>query len=299
MAEELMTSSTVTTRHHFEVNFKQLLINPMSVDFISGWIGGALGIGATHPLDTLRVRMQNASRYQSNVTYYSLLTQIKHTIGIRGLYRGVLPPVTCRGISMGMNRSAYNSAEKYFTNKETPLKGKQLYATGMFAGFWQGVGDHCLYLVKCRAQTTKQIEFQETFRCYYKMGKEITKNEGFKGWRRGFILGVWFSMMTYPIFYCTYDYVRERGYNAAVAGSIGAVLCWPLGLPFDTLRVRIQCCESLETSLTQLAREMFRQPIRTWFVGLGATTFRAAPRYAICMWSIEQSNYYLKRNLIY
>ena len=288
-----ISSPTHNTKIH---NLKQLLITPMSIDFVSGWIGGALGIASTHPIDTVRVRMQNASRFHSNVTYASLLANIKNTIGIKGLYRGVLPPVTCRGISMGMNRSAYNSAEKYFTNKQTPLKGKHLFATGIFAGFWQGVGDHCLYLVKCRAQTTKQKDFQETFRSYWKMGKEITKTEGIRGWRRGFIPGACMLMTTYPIFYVHYDYMRERQYNAAIAGSIAAVCCWPVGLPFDTLRVRIQCCENLQTSLGQVAKEMFRQPMKQWFVGFGATVFRAAPRYGICMWSIEKSNGILNRH---
>merc|ERR1719410_2414884 len=82
---------------------------------------------------------------------------------------------------MGMNRSGYNLAENYFTNGEIPLKGKHLALTGAFAGFCQAIGDHGLYLVKCRAQTTKQKEFQETFRSYWRMGKEITKKRRIQG----------------------------------------------------------------------------------------------------------------------
>eukprot|EP01084_Bolivina_argentea_P021477 39902_1 len=88
-----------------------------TTEFISGWIGGALGILSTHPIDTVRVRIQFACQYKPNVTYYTVITEIKNTIGFRGLYRGVLPPVTFRGLAMGLNRTGYNTSEKYFKSR--------------------------------------------------------------------------------------------------------------------------------------------------------------------------------------
>eukprot|EP01084_Bolivina_argentea_P021478 39909_1 len=117
--------------------------------------------------------------------------------------------------------------------------------------------------------------------------------EGFKGWTLGIIPGITFAMITYPIFYVVYDKLRSNyGCNPMIAGSTAAVLSWPIGLPFDTMRVRLQC-NTERLSVKQVAYAMYKQPIKLWFVGLNATVIRAAPRYAICMWSIEQSNYYL------
>merc|ERR1712129_43605 len=143
------------------------------------------------------------------------------------------------------------------------------------------------------AQTTKQPDFQETFASYWRMGKQITKREGLHGWRRGFIPGAGMTMSSYPVFYVLYDAMREKEYSPVCAGSLSAVCSWPFGLPFDTLRVGIQCCDNPNTKLSTVAMSMFRQPLKLWFVGLTATVLRAAPRYGICMWSIENSNYYL------
>jgi len=264
----------------------------MKFDFSSGWIGGAVCVAATHPLDTLQVRMQTTSRYHANVSYAQILQQITKASGIKGLYRGILPPVAFRGVSMGMNRFAYNVAEKYFTGKQQPLKGKNLALTGAFAGFWMAFSDHCMYLVKSKAQTSKSKDFTETFRSYWKMGCKITRTEGFKGWRRGFVPGAAMLMITYPIFYLQYDWMREKECNAALAGSVAAVCCWPFGMPFDTLRVRMQCSHNQET-ISRTAKELLRQPIKRWFVGLGATLARAGPQMALCMYSIEASNKYL------
>lgn len=80
----------------------------MSREFASGWIGGALGIFVTHPIDTVRVRLQHAATNgKTGVTYSSIINNIRRTIGVKGLFRGVLPPVTLRGVSMGMNRAGY------------------------------------------------------------------------------------------------------------------------------------------------------------------------------------------------
>merc|ERR1712003_527660 len=92
-----------------------------------------------------------------------------------------------------------------------------------------------------------------------------------------------------------YDAMREKQCNPILAGSISAVCSWPAGLPFDTLRVRIQCCENPRTTLGTVTMQMLRQPIKKWFIGFTATCVRAAPRYGICMFAIEKSNGYLNR----
>ena len=87
----------------------------LKCDFIGGWIGGSLGILLTHPIDTVRVRMQYASPY-SNITYRQVIQNIHRTIGVKGIFRGVLPPMAFRGFSMALNRAGYNLGNSIKSN---------------------------------------------------------------------------------------------------------------------------------------------------------------------------------------
>ena len=60
----------------------------MAREFASGWIGGALGIFVTHPIDTVRVRLQHAATNgKTGVTYSSA------SPGIVTLTRNVYSPM--------------------------------------------------------------------------------------------------------------------------------------------------------------------------------------------------------------
>ena len=66
-----------------QYNFK------ISNEFSGGWLGGAMGILITHPIDTVRVRLQYAATNgRPNVTYSSVIRNIRNTIGLQGLFRG-------------------------------------------------------------------------------------------------------------------------------------------------------------------------------------------------------------------
>ncbi len=272
-----------------QYNFK------MSNEFSSGLLGGSAGILLTHPIDTVRVRLQYAATNgRPNVTYSSVIKNIRNTIGVRGLFRGILPPVTLRGMSMGMNRAGYEFASKITEDQnKTPPKGLRLIGVSAFAGLCQTFGDLPLYNIKCRAQTTKDPRFNESFRGYYRMAKEITIKEGIRGWSNGFVPAAACCVLTYPVLYGVYDKLRENDFSPMVSGAIAGAISWPIGLPFDTIRVKMQTDKNF-VPFTKASHNLFRQPVKNWFKGLGATIIRAAPRYAICMYTIENSNKFFK-----
>ena len=241
----------------------------------------------------------NSARNTPNLTYVKVISQMHSTIGLRGFMRGVLPPVVFRGFSTGFGRFGYGLGDNFFTvrggHKVKALKGNELLLTAALSGLFQVVGDHPLYIVKNRAQATQSVEFKETFNSYWRMCKEITRSEGLYGWSRGLVPGILFGITSYPAFYMLYDFLRSMDFGPIAAGSIGAVFSWPVGMQFDILRVRMQCSEQRVT-FREAAGHLLRQPVRGWFAGFGATCIRAAPRYAICMWSIEKSNDFFRNH---
>ena len=183
---------------------------------------------------------------------------------------------------------------KITENKDkTPPKGWRLLGISAFAGLCQTFGDLPLYNIKCRAQTIKDPRFNESFRGYYRMSKEITIKEGIRGWTNGFVPSAICCMLSYPVLYGVYDKLRENQFSPMIAGGIAGACSWPIGLPFDTMRVKMQTDKRF-IPFTKAAHNLFRQPVKNWFKGLGATVIRAAPRYAICMYTIENSNKFFK-----
>ena len=69
----------------------------LPAEFASGWIGGAAGVAASHPLDTARVRIQIA-RPGEDVRLVPVLLECAQKEGVKGLFRGIASPLVCVGL---------------------------------------------------------------------------------------------------------------------------------------------------------------------------------------------------------
>jgi len=279
------------------VNLKPSFVNPyksLVTEITSGWIGGMLGIGATHPLDCIRVMKQYQARIsKNNKSYYSIFTQIRDTHGFAGFYRGIIPPTVLRGLGLAVNRGGYNTAMRFFEGEN--VKGTwRIWAVGGFAGICTGIVDMPIHLLKCRVQVKAGLT-KESFSLYATMLRRIWIYEGFRAFTNGLIPQLLCSGLSYALFYAIYDNMLSYGFPALVSGMVAGTLSWPPVMPLDSLRIRMQC-QPYNVSLTTVARDMWRQPVRLWFIGLGATTLRATPRWGITMVAIENCNNILKES---
>ena len=59
---------------------------------ISGIMFGATNAIVGHPLDTIKTKMQAQTEFLNNSGPFSTLWTVFRNEGIRGLYRGVIPP---------------------------------------------------------------------------------------------------------------------------------------------------------------------------------------------------------------
>jgi len=262
------------------------------IEFISGWFGGACGIALTHPIDCVRVTKQYHARItKNNQSYYQIIKNIYASHGLAGFRRGIIPPTILRGAGLAANRAGYNIGEQIFEGKQ--IKGSwRMWVVGSIAGVFTGVVDMPIHLMKCRAQLKLGLT-TETFQLYAVMLKRIWKYEGIRAFMNGLIPQLLYTSISYAMFYAMYDYLLSNGFSIFVSGMVAGTLSWPPVLPFDSLRVRMQC-QPYNVSLIKVAGDMWRQPMRLWFTGNGATMIRAAPRWGITMFAIENCN----RNLI-
>jgi len=264
----------------------------LAIEVASGWVGGAVGIAVTHPLDSIRVMKQYQSRImKNNLSYYRIFSEIKHTHGFVGFYRGIIPPTVLRGLGLGANRAGYNTAMRFFEGEK--VQGTwRIWAVGAFAGVCTGVVDMPIHLLKCRAQVKVGLQ-KESFHAYAVMLKRIWKYEGFRAFTNGLTPQLLYTGSSYAFFYALYDYMVGCDFPVFVAGMVAGTLSWPLAVPFDSLRVRMQC-QPYTVPFKYVVEDMWRQPVLRWFSGLGATTLRAAPRWGVTMVAIENCNTILK-----
>jgi len=258
------------------------------IEITSGSIGGACGIALTHPLDSIRVAKQYHSRISKyNLSYYRIFKKIHATHGVAGFYRGIIPPTMLRGVGLSANRLGYNIGLWLFEGRQ--IKGTwRMSVVGSIAGIFTGVVDMPIHLLKCRAQVRLGIS-KETFVLYVEMLKRIWKYEGFRAFTNGLIPQLMYAGISYSIFYVLYDYFLANGFSVFTSGMLAGTLSWPPVVPFDSLRVRMQC-QPYTVSFSTVAMEMSRQPIRLWFTGNTFTMLRAAPRWGITMLSVESCN---------
>eukprot|EP00941_MAST-03F_sp_MAST-3F-sp1_P000120 g120.t1 len=331
------------------INASDNVINAL----IAGWVSSAAGIFATHPLDTVRTRLQAlpASRSVSKAkrksplfhsealsgqlvkkrtssllskraaslgvplmkprfipsTFLGVSKEIYRKCGgVKGFYRGVLPPMSFRGASFAIQRSAIgiaNSTVDYFTfGKNTKISERwRGAAMGAFGGFVASITETPVLLLKTRGQTANGAKFQENFQTYWKLSRNIyTQEGGITALWRGLVPASLIGIPSWALMYIIYDEFR-RGIPVPsalqsrfqkdrleiatpLAGGLAAIISWPFFYPFDCLRTQMQCAKGKGKDVpgfSYYARRLFSQPVTKWFPGLGTTLIRAGPRYAI------------------
>ena len=118
--------------------------------FISGWLAGAAGVVVSHPLDTLRVRVQAAKSSTLRQEAARLLAED----GWRGLWRGIASPILLVGLWKAVMFSAASWTQRMLSSNEgealAPIS--HTFAGGYVAGAAGLVVQMPMERVKCVAQ---------------------------------------------------------------------------------------------------------------------------------------------------
>jgi len=273
------------------------------VEPIAGYIGGACGIFCTHPLDIVRIRAQVFASHatKKQLTYGDIAREIMRSHGPLGFFRGVLPPVILRGLTMGINRWAYSFADKNCYAKDPYTRS---LLVGGFSGGTLGFFETPIHLLKNRAQTmANKVQFSESLVGYVRLGRQMVVEEGLRSLGCGMSASIWFGVGSYALFYLFYDSMMAAGYNSFVCGMASAFLSWPVFYPLDVVRTRQQA-KSMRTvwsrkffTFSRTCRDLSSETFPRWFPGLQLTLVRAVPRWGIVMSVHEHTKNFLNARL--
>ncbi|CDJ26288.1 hypothetical protein CFC21_040698 [Triticum aestivum] len=231
-------------------------------EFVAGGVGGMAGVLAGHPLDTLRIRLQQpprpvspgitAARVTRPPSAVALLRGILRAEGPSALYRGMGAPLASVAFQNAMVFQVYailsRSLDRRMSTSEPPSYTSVALA-GVGTGALQTLILSPVELVKIRLQLEAAGRKRQG---PVDMARDIMRREGLRGIYRGLTVTALRDAPSHGVYFWTYEYARERLHPGCrrtgqeslatmlVSGGLAGVASWVCCYPLDVVKSRLQ-----------------------------------------------------------
>ncbi len=288
--------------------------SPLGVLF-AGSVSGILADVATHPLSTLKTRLQctgaELSKHHPKLSFYTGFRNILRQEGVGALYRGV--GIVCAVAAPGQ--------ALYFVGYEAAraVGDKSPIANFIAGGCAQLTGSLVwvpMDVIKERLQIEGKIQTNESYGGSYNATKQIFRNEGMIGLYRAF----WIHQATWVpfngIYFSVYEFAKKemklRFNNSSSSSRIDGrnikdelMLNVPCSLfasaiasvatsPLDLIKTRLQVQQSNPTifdykgPIDAAVKIVKREGTKALFDGLAARIIWLTPRLSLAVTLYEQ-----------
>lgn len=266
---------------------------------IAGAFAGIAGVLTGHPLDTLKTRLQ-APDERFKTPFQCLRDTIKQE-GIRGLYRGIAPPLSTVAISNSITFSVYGKTKSFIPDSYTTKEWQRGAIGGMASGIVATVIVTPRDLIKSRLQikpcediikanTPKRLH-SASLDCI----REVWKTHGLRGMYRGGFISLSRDIPGNAAYFATYEGVRKlltqdgqtrpSVAGLIISGGCAGVTYWSTIYPLDTVRTCIQVQDIINPRFSgfwDCSRTIWAEEgIRGFYKGYVLCLFRAFPISAV------------------
>lgn len=260
------------------------------VDVIAGSFGGISGTLVGQPFDVVKVHLQSAS---SSISLGSSIRDTWRQEGVKGFWRGVLPPVIAEGLISTVYFGTYAMMQRVFQeDPNIPLSTSQGFMAGAVSGVTGTFIVAPAELVKIRLQTSHEVSTQSELTRTVKVARHIWSQEGLLGFSRGFGVTLLREVPCIALYFGLYELCkkrfRDKEGNLSVLGQICAggfagSGSWIITYPFDVIKTRIQADRgSKRISIPSCTREIWnRSGVRGFYSGVIPCGVRAFPVNAV------------------
>jgi len=266
------------------------------VELSAGGMGGAVGILATQPLDTVRIRLQNSALgYQGLVHCTRSTVQLE---GIRGLYKGVCSPLATVGL---MNAVLFYSFE-IAIQALFPNRDQGAIAPVVVAGMASGVASVFISspteLVKIRAQC--DLKSKGAISEEIAIARKLAGLGLRDGLPRGMVLCAMRDVPSFGVYFGVYEVASQMlgksTVGMLVAGGLAGSVSWAVVYPLDVFKTHWQngtpgqYKRYADLYRTLVANE---SATKVFTRGLGTTMLRSFPQCGIVFYTYETVKAYL------
>ena len=236
-----------------------------------GVLYGTTSVCVGHPFDTVKTKMQAQSGFETQ-NMFRTFSKTVHEQGIRGLYRGCLPPLFGSGIYRSVQFAVFEGAYTYmdvpFARYELPFTGGiqlRVLASGFIASTARAIIETPLEYAKVRRQVQQSWKLRDVY-----TGFGVT-------WMR--TIGL---MCTYFIIIDSTRRHFPEVFNSHVIGpflvsGFAATFGWWVVWPFEYMKSQVQGNyggkQSLFSRMSGVVRE--RGGILALYRGIGPGTIRS------------------------
>ena len=263
-------------------------------EFAAGWTAGAVGVLLTHPLDTLRVRVQCGVGSTLRKEAISLLSEG------RGMWAGLASPIACVGLWKAVMFSASAYTQRILSEpgaSQAPLANH--FAGGYAAGAAGLIVQMPMEKIKCCAQTSQEV-LTRGIHLEMAAARHIWHTEGLAGFYRGTMINATLCPPAIAVWFGTNELLLRRADELAcsgelpagrsnllvqmVCGGVGGLLAWALNYPSDRAKACIQVASIRQpgASSMELLHPYLKEEGARFFVrGISATLLRALPQCGI------------------
>ncbi|ELT92099.1 hypothetical protein CAPTEDRAFT_168388 [Capitella teleta] len=264
-------------------------------NFLAGAVGGAGSASLSHPLDSVKVKMQTfPTMYRGGL---HCMQEVVRQDGIRGLYRGLTPGVTLSMTEASIRYMIYGVCQDLVRKvlhkgcSET-MSVSHNAAAGGLTGFFATFAACPIEVVKCRMQGSLEMKGQSHMKSKGPIGVlgYTLKNEGITGLYRGFTSNVARNVPGELVFFATYEQMRKvmkkpgqvkddlGALKSFMCGSSAGIAYWVSIYPLDSVKSRVQVL-SAEGQVQGLAKTFVNilrtEGIRPLYHGVGYSIPRA------------------------
>lgn len=277
-------------------------------DFVAGGLAGSASVIVGHPLDTIKVRIQNSA------TSSSILSAVREFGGVSSLFRGMGAPLSAAAVINAIVFSTYGVGSKfydsYIVDPDTYPEElnhdpwQKAMTCGSFAGLVQCAVICPMEHVKCRLQVQQGAGYKGPLQATRGIVQKYGLGRLYQGW--------WVTALrevpAFGLYFAIYDYTKDRVNSflakqagvdpnvpsqfsmqhthtwaaSAIAGGLAGSCTWLVAYPVDVIKTKIQT-SPLDMPRSQLS--MWRvgsaivaqHGVKHLFRGLGITLIRAFP----------------------
>lgn len=214
--------------------------------FLSGAVFGLVSPIVGHPLDSIKTKMQAEAAYK-NSSFSHVVRTVWKAEGVRGFYRGFVPPLVgsmgYRGVLFSAYGGAYAACEKISVLHEPISHTGGLRPSILIAAFAASVAratiESPLDFIKVRQQIGKSAmndagsssPFVTIRHLYHGYSATLLRTMG--------LLGSFFVMVDYSVRYIP-EVINAPLVGPFFKGGVCATTAWVFAFPFETTKSVIQ-----------------------------------------------------------
>ncbi|KAJ8291073.1 hypothetical protein GJAV_G00021070 [Gymnothorax javanicus] len=278
----------------------------------AGLSGGVVSTLVLHPLDLVKIRFAVSDGLELRPKYNGILHCMKSVWqleGVRGLYQGVTPNMWGAGASWGLYFFFYNAIKAYVQERhQSELSATQHLVSAAQAGMMTLCLTNPIWVTKTRLVLQYNAHAsQKQYKGMLDALIKIYRQEGIRGWYRGFVPGLFgtshgaLQFMAYEELKRDYNKYRKASSDAQLnpleyitMAALSKIFAVATTYPYQVVRARLQDQHNKYNGATDVIKRTWRNEGAIGFYkGMVPNLIRVTPACCITFVVYEKVSHFL------